>query len=101
VQEASTEKMAIEWGEKLTEKALEETPVRKWIRMFALIAIALTGLLSIGAATAPVALETTEFGSGPTIVLVHGLGSSRLSWMPTARKLLAGPRVIIVELPGP
>jgi len=74
--------------------------VRKWIRMFPLIAIALTALLSIGAANAPVALNTTEFGSGPTIVLVHGLGSSRLSWMPTARKLLAGHRVVMVDLPG-
>ena len=52
------------------------------------------------AAAAPVALKTTEFGSGPAIVLVHGLGSGRMSWMPVARKLLANHHVVMVDLPG-
>lgn len=49
---------------------------------------------------APVALKTTEFGRGPTVVLVHALGSGRMVWMPTAKKLLAGHRVVMVDLPG-
>ena len=51
-------------------------------------------------AAGPVALKTTEFGRGPTVVLVHGLGGARMSWMPTARKLLGGHRVVMVDLPG-
>jgi pimeloyl-ACP methyl ester carboxylesterase len=49
---------------------------------------------------APVTLKTTEFGQGPTVVLVHGLGGAGLQWMPTARKLLAGHHVVMVNLPG-
>ncbi|MBI1798640.1 MAG: alpha/beta fold hydrolase [Candidatus Eisenbacteria bacterium] len=49
---------------------------------------------------APVTLKTTEFGSGPTIVLVHSIGSGRLYWMPTARKLLGNWHVVMVDLPG-
>ncbi len=52
------------------------------------------------AAATPVVLKTTEFGSGPAIVLVHGLGSGRMSWMPTARKLIVGHHVVMVDLPG-
>jgi pimeloyl-ACP methyl ester carboxylesterase len=51
-------------------------------------------------AAPPVTLKTTEFGRGPTIVLLHGLGSSRTSWLPTARKLLATYRVVMMDLPG-
>jgi pimeloyl-ACP methyl ester carboxylesterase len=53
-----------------------------------------------GAESTPVALKTTEFGRGPTIVLLHGLGSGRMVWMPTTRKLLTGHRVVMVDLPG-
>jgi pimeloyl-ACP methyl ester carboxylesterase len=45
-------------------------------------------------------LKTTEFGRGPTIVFVHGLGGARTVWMPTARKLLGNHRVVMVDLPG-
>jgi pimeloyl-ACP methyl ester carboxylesterase len=58
---------------------------------------ALLGVLGAGE---PVALKTTEFGQGPTIVLLHALGSGRMVWMPTARKLLAGHHVVMVDLPG-
>ena len=68
------------------------------------VALALAAVLVVGriapAAGAPVVLKTTEFGSGPTIVLVPGLGLARLSWMPTARKLLSGYHVVMVDLPG-
>ena len=46
------------------------------------------------------AIKTTEFGRGPTIVLLHSLASGRMVWMPTAKKLLAGHRVVMVDLPG-
>ena len=52
------------------------------------------------AAAAPVALKLTEFGHGPTVVLVHGLGGARLQWMPTARKLMNDHHVVMVDLPG-
>jgi len=55
---------------------------------------------SAGADSAPVTLKTTEFGRGPTIVLLHSLGAGRMVWMPTAKKLLAGYRVVMVDLPG-
>ena len=58
-------------------------------------------LLSAGLpGAAPVAPKTLELGKGPTIVFFHGLGGSRLSWMPTAKKLLGGHRVVLVDLPG-
>ena len=52
------------------------------------------------AADPPAALGVTAFGQGPTIVLVPGLGGMRTEWMPTARKLLAGHRVVMVDIPG-
>lgn len=71
------------------------------MRIFQRLAVAtLATLVLVAAAPAPVALKTTEFGKGPTIVMVHTLGGSRLGWMPTARKLLSGYRVVMVDLPG-
>lgn len=64
----------------------------------ALIGVVL--MVSLLAAAEPVTLKTTEFGHGSTIVFVHSLGSGRMVWMPTARKLLAGHRVVLVDLPG-
>jgi len=40
------------------------------------------------------------FGHGPTIVLVHGLGSRIEHWLPTARILARHHRVVLVDLPG-
>lgn len=51
-------------------------------------------------AAAPVAPKTLELGKGPVIVMVHGLGGGRMSWMPTARKLLGSYRVVLVDVPG-
>lgn len=47
---------------------------------------------------APAALGS--FGSGPEVVLVHGLGSSAEHWLPMARDLARDHRVILTELPG-
>ena len=49
---------------------------------------------------APVALKTTEFGKGSTIVLVHDFGGTRTQWLPTAKRLLANHHVVMVDLPG-
>ena len=48
----------------------------------------------------PIVLKTTELGHGPTIVIVHALGGTRNDWLPTARKLLAHYRLVLVDLPG-
>ena len=39
-------------------------------------------------------------GHGPTVVLVHGLGSRTQHWLPVARLLARDHRVVLVELPG-
>ena len=39
-------------------------------------------------------------GSGPTVVLVHGLGSTPEHWLPMARDLARDHRVVFTELPG-
>jgi pimeloyl-ACP methyl ester carboxylesterase len=64
-----------------------------------LIAVAVAGA-GLYAAAPPVTLKTTELGRGPALVFLHALGSERMVWMPTARKLMATHRVILVDLPG-
>jgi len=41
-----------------------------------------------------------SIGRGPTVVLVHGLGSDVQHWLPVARDLARDHRVALVELPG-
>jgi len=71
--------------------------------------LALPVLAALAAVLAPVVAhvradvappKTTELGRGPAIVFVHGLGASRNDWLPTARKLIARHRVVLVDLPG-
>jgi len=73
-------------------------PRRLAILLFALAAVALLAL------RVPVAPRRTTalgaFGRGPTVVLVHGLGSSASHWLPVARDLARDHRVVLVELPG-
>ena len=65
-----------------------------------IVAAAFAGLGAWAESAPPVTLKTTEFGRGPTVVLLHSLASNRMVWMPTAKKLLAGHRVVMVDLPG-
>jgi len=77
--------------------------MRRW-RMVggaALLVIVALATLRAGAdTTPPVTLKTTEFGRGPTVVLLHTVGSGRMVWMPTAKKLLSNHHVVMVDLPG-
>jgi 3-oxoadipate enol-lactonase len=76
-------------------------PIARLLTAAGVLAAILT-LVALCGADAP--LPTPKFmalGSGPTVVLVHDLGSSRMVWMPTARKLMSrGFRVVLVDLPG-
>lgn len=56
--------------------------------------------LPLAAQAPPSAPKTMELGKGPTVVIVHDLGGSRSSWMPTVRRLLPTHRVVLVDLPG-
>jgi pimeloyl-ACP methyl ester carboxylesterase len=47
-----------------------------------------------------VAPASWALGRGPTVVLVHGLGSRVDHWLPVARRLATRHRVVLVELPG-
>jgi pimeloyl-ACP methyl ester carboxylesterase len=51
-------------------------------------------------AGAPATAAHWSFGRGPTVVLVHGLGSRIEHWLPVARRLALTHRVALVELPG-
>lgn len=41
-----------------------------------------------------------EAGSGPTVLLVHGFGADKDTWVPYANRLKAHARVVIVDVPG-
>lgn len=72
-------------------------------RRYALVAAAVTlVLLLVRAAPAPPPYSATvgAMGHGPTVVLVHGLGSDAKHWLPMARDLARDHRVVLVELPG-
>jgi pimeloyl-ACP methyl ester carboxylesterase len=72
-------------------------------RRFALVAASATVVLVMlhAAPTPPPSSVTVgAMGHGPTIVLVHGLGSDARHWLPMARDLARDHRVVLVELPG-
>lgn len=41
-----------------------------------------------------------EAGSGPTVLLVHGFGADKDTWVPYAAKLKPHARVVIIDVPG-
>jgi pimeloyl-ACP methyl ester carboxylesterase len=74
--------------------------MRRHLFSLLLIAVALAFVVSRdpGASAKPHALGA--FGRGPTIVLVHGLGSRATQWLGVARDLARDHRVVLAELPG-
>ncbi len=45
-------------------------------------------------------ISTMEAGSGPPVILLHGLGATKVSFLPTVGALAGRHRVIAVDLPG-
>lgn len=71
------------------------------MRRVVLIAFAgVAVMLAAFTGPAPAELKATEFGQGPTIVMVHGLGGARMTWLPVARKLMNQYHVVMLDLPG-
>jgi pimeloyl-ACP methyl ester carboxylesterase len=71
----------------------------KRIALLLAASLACTAIASAANDT-PVALKITEFGRGPTIVLVHNFGGARMQWLPTAKRLLGHYHVVMADLPG-
>lgn len=67
------------------------------ILMLGTCALTLFGARSVAR---PPASAHYAFGSGPTVVLVHGLGSRSGHWMAVARRLARHHHVVLVDLPG-
>ena len=63
-------------------------------------AIVCLALLGARGLTPPRPTASGTIGRGPTIVLIHGLGSSASHWVPAARLLAQRHRVVLVDLPG-
>lgn len=73
------------------------------VRRSILVAAAATlGLVVFRSAPTPPPSSAAvgAMGRGPTVVLVHGLGSDANDWLPVARDLARDHRVVFVELPG-
>uniref|UniRef100_A0A832MJ68 Alpha/beta hydrolase n=1 Tax=Eiseniibacteriota bacterium TaxID=2212470 RepID=A0A832MJ68_UNCEI len=74
---------------------------RHYLLLAAGIAFVLAGTVAGAGLGPPRTLPAQwSFGRGPTVVLVHGLGSGTAHWLPVARRLAARHRVALVELPG-
>ena len=73
------------------------------VRRLAIVAASVT-LIFLIARTLPMPPPSSSalgaMGRGPTVVLVHGLGSDYDDWLPVARDLARDHRVVFVELPG-
>lgn len=50
--------------------------------------------------TAAGAISVTEAGSGPPVVMIHGLGATKVSFLPTVAALADTHRAIAIDLPG-
>lgn len=73
--------------------------VRRVILVVAVVALILLGV-RYAPTPPPSSAVVGAMGRGPTVVLVHGLGSDYNDWLPTARDLARDHRVVLVELPG-
>jgi pimeloyl-ACP methyl ester carboxylesterase len=50
--------------------------------------------------TAEGPISVTEAGTGPPVLLLHGLGATKVSFLPTVAGLAASHRAIAIDLPG-
>ncbi|MBV8431375.1 MAG: alpha/beta fold hydrolase [Solirubrobacterales bacterium] len=57
-------------------------------------------LLVRGVPTAAGRISTLQAGSGDAVILIHGLGATKASFLPTVAALAPGFRTIAVDLPG-
>ncbi|HYM82364.1 MAG TPA: alpha/beta hydrolase [Candidatus Limnocylindria bacterium] len=69
------------------------------LRLLLLLVVAVS-LLVMRDLQPPAPSNHNAFGRGPSVVLVHGLGSRAAHWLPTARLLARRYRVTLVDLPG-
>ena len=65
-----------------------------------ILAAAVVLLMRSMPAPPPSSAALGAMGRGPTVVLLHGLGSDADDWLPVARDLARDHRVVLVELPG-
>ncbi len=73
---------------------------RSHYSLLLVVAVALALLLSRDPGSSMPSHALGAFGRGPTIVLVHGLGSRATHWLAVARDLARDHRVVLAELPG-
>ena len=59
-----------------------------------------TALRFVDVETAVGPISTMQAGSGPPVVLLHGLGATKASFLPTLAALAPHHRVIAIDLPG-
>ena len=74
--------------------------MRKLLPAVLVVSIVLVLILARGAIPPPPPAALGAIGHGPTVVLLHGLGSNAEHWLPMARDLARDHRVVFVELPG-
>ena len=65
--------------------------------MAAVVACVLAATLARAGDAGPGVLE---LGSGPTVVLVPGLGGTRTDWLPTVKRLREQFHCVVVDVPG-
>lgn len=57
-------------------------------------------LRSVRVNTSAGSIATLQAGAGPPVVLLHGLGATKASFMPTIAALAGSRRLIAIDLPG-
>ncbi len=73
--------------------------IRRLVLVSASVALVLLAVRSVPTPP-PSSAVVGSMGRGPTVVLVHGLGSDASRWLPMVRNLARDHRVVLIELPG-
>jgi pimeloyl-ACP methyl ester carboxylesterase len=58
------------------------------------------GLRFAQVTTSEGSISTSQAGSGPAVVMLHGLGATKVSFLPTLAALAGSHRAIAIDLPG-